>query len=303
MFLQDLDYIVIGSGMGGLWLAAALTKCGYKVMVLEQLLRREVLLTKFSITPNRFGCFGFFGSPHKILTQNLTTFHGCFNIFKRLDIFRLDYIRYQPWTLPIVSLGFQGITSQEAVAMPLIRMVWSLRQACSSVRRLDIWFVFMRWENGRYHLQSAILRRFQGFLSGSFQGWRLIFFHCTSLKHVSKIHKIPCIAVTTFMLPSNAEEFHQSFLMAVRHWPGIHYIGDIDMAKGLLGAVGDPEYQARVENPTMLTSSLTNVVEKFWVDFFWDSKNLVQNHTTCQLYLIIAYSVSCPVTTVPKVML
>lgn len=176
MFLQDLDYIVIGSGMGGLWLAAALTKCGYKVMVLEQLLRREVLLTKFSITPNRFGCFGFFGSPHKILTQNLTTFHGCFNIFKRLDIFRLDYIRYQPWTLPIVSLGFQGITSQEAAAMPLIRMVWSLRQACSSVRRLDIWFVFMRWENGRYHLQSAILRRFQCFLSGSFRGWRLIFF-------------------------------------------------------------------------------------------------------------------------------
>lgn len=75
------------------------------------------------------------------------------------------------------------------------------------------------------------------------------------------------------------------------------------MAKGLLGAVGDPEYQARVENPTMLTSSLTNVVEKFWVDFFEISKNLVQNHTTCQLYLIIAYSVSCPVTTVPKVML
>eukprot|EP00434_Breviolum_minutum_P001571 symbB.v1.2.001388.t1/scaffold67.1/size356791/14 len=33
---EDLDYIVIGSGMGGLWLAAALTKCGYKVMVLEQ---------------------------------------------------------------------------------------------------------------------------------------------------------------------------------------------------------------------------------------------------------------------------
>ena len=25
---------------------------------------------------------------------------------------------------------------------------------------------------------------------------------------------------------------------------GIHYIGDIDMAKGLLGAVGDPEFQA-----------------------------------------------------------
>jgi len=53
------------------------------------------------------------------------------------------------------------------------------------------------------------------------------------------------------------------FFIAVRHRPGIHYIGDIDMAKGLLGAVGDPEYQARVENPTMLTSSLTNVVEKF----------------------------------------
>ena len=36
--IQDLDFIVIGSGMGGLWLAAALTKCGYKVLVLEQCL-------------------------------------------------------------------------------------------------------------------------------------------------------------------------------------------------------------------------------------------------------------------------
>ena len=25
---------------------------------------------------------------------------------------------------------------------------------------------------------------------------------------------------------------------------GIHYIGDIDMAKALLGAVGDPEFKA-----------------------------------------------------------
>ncbi|CAL1172912.1 unnamed protein product [Cladocopium goreaui] len=33
---EDLDFIVIGSGMGGLWLSAALTKCGYKVLVLEQ---------------------------------------------------------------------------------------------------------------------------------------------------------------------------------------------------------------------------------------------------------------------------
>lgn len=54
------------------------------------------------------------------------------------------------------------------------------------------------------------------------------------------------------MLPSNAEEFHPFFLIAVRHWPGIHYIGDIDMAKGLLGAVGDPEYQARVTIPQCL---------------------------------------------------
>ena len=96
--------------------------------------------------------------------------------------------------------------------MPLIRMVWSLRQACWSVRRLDIWYVFMRWENGRCHLQSAILRRFQGFLSGSFRGWHLIFFLLHKLNDMfQKFTKIPCIAVTTFMLPSNAEDFHPFF--------------------------------------------------------------------------------------------
>ena len=40
--VEDLDFIVIGSGMGGLWLSAALTKCGYKVLVLEQFLGGKI---------------------------------------------------------------------------------------------------------------------------------------------------------------------------------------------------------------------------------------------------------------------
>ncbi|ETO35538.1 hypothetical protein RFI_01526 [Reticulomyxa filosa] len=33
---EDIDYIVIGSGIGGLSCAAALSRCGRKVLVLEQ---------------------------------------------------------------------------------------------------------------------------------------------------------------------------------------------------------------------------------------------------------------------------